>query len=96
MRRILDIAALPNVTLQVLPFDHGAHVSMGTSFIRLQFPSGDSDIIYIEDLTSSQYLEELADIEWYTLVAGHLRAAAMRPEASVSFISRIADAMHTD
>ncbi len=80
LHRLGDIGSLPNVTLQVLPFDHGAHASMGTSFIHLRFPEpGDGDIVYIEDLTSSQYLEESADIERYTLVADHLRASALPP-----------------
>jgi len=58
LERILEIAALPNVTLQVMPFDTGAHASMGTSFELLQFPeAGDTAIVYIEDQTSSQYLE---------------------------------------
>jgi transcriptional regulator with XRE-family HTH domain len=94
LHRLREIAALPSVTLQVLPFDHGAHASMGTSFYRLKFPEqGDTDIIYIEDLTSSQYLEEPADIERYTLVIDHLRASALSPEASADFIGHVADTM---
>jgi transcriptional regulator with XRE-family HTH domain len=57
LNRLREIAAFPNVTLQVLPFDAGAHASMGTSFELLQFPEpGDTAIVYIEDHTSSQYL----------------------------------------
>lgn len=94
LRRLREIAALPNVTLQVLPFDHGAHASMGTSFTRLTFPEGgDTDIVYIEDLTSSQYLEEAEDIQRYTLVADHLRASALSPEASLRLIESAADAL---
>ncbi|TDD92247.1 helix-turn-helix domain-containing protein [Actinomadura rubrisoli] len=94
LQRLREIAGLPNVTLQVLPFAHGAHAAMGTSFIHLKFPEpGDADIVYIEDLTSSQYLEEPEDIERYSLVADHLRASALPPEASTSFIKCIADAM---
>lgn len=92
LRRLEQLADLPNITLQVLPFAQGAHASMGTSFHRLTFPEQDAqDIVYIEDLTSSQYLEEPGDIERYMLVADHLRASALPPEASTSFIRRIAD-----
>ena len=91
LARIGEIAALPAVTLQVLPFDVGAHASMGTSFILLQFPEpGDTAIVYIEDHTSSQYLELQADIERYTLVFDHLRASALSPEQSVDFIGQMA------
>jgi hypothetical protein len=92
--RLGQIAALGNVTVQVLPFDAHAHASMGTSFELLQFPeAGDSAIVYIEDLTSSQYLETAADIERYTLVFDHLRASALSPERSADFISQVAASM---
>ena len=94
LHRLLEIAALPNVTLQVLPFDAGAHASMGTSFELLQFPEqGDTAIIYIEDLTSSQYLETPADLERYTLIFDHLRASAFAPERSAEFITQVASDM---
>jgi hypothetical protein len=94
LARIQEIAALPNVTMQVLPFDTGAHPSMGTSFELLQFPeAGDTAIVYIEDQTSSQYLEAIADIERYTLVFDHLRAAALSPQRSAEFIGQVAGGM---
>jgi transcriptional regulator with XRE-family HTH domain len=92
--RLRDISAFPNVTLQVLPFDAGAHASMGTSFELLQFPEpGDTGIIYIEDHTSSQYLETPGDLERYTLIFDHLRASALSPERSADFISQVDSSM---
>lgn len=94
LHRLLEIGAMPNVTLQVMPFDEGAHASMGTSFELLQFPEpGDTAIVYIEDHTSSQYLEAAADIERYTLIFDHLRASALAPERSAEFISQVASEM---
>jgi transcriptional regulator with XRE-family HTH domain len=94
LHRLREIAALPNVTLQVLPFDTGAHASMGTSFELLQFPeAGDTAIVYIEDHTSSQYLEAAADADRYTLIFDHLRATALSPERSREFISQVASIM---
>jgi transcriptional regulator with XRE-family HTH domain len=94
LNRLREISALPNVTLQVLPFDAGAHASMGTSFELLQFPEpGDTAIVYIEDHTSSQYLEAAADLERYTLIFDHLRASALAPERSAEFIRQAASSM---
>jgi transcriptional regulator with XRE-family HTH domain len=94
LNRLREIAALPNVTLQVLPFDAGAHASMGTSFELLQFPeAGDTAIVYIEDQTTSQYLETAADLERYTLVFDHLRASALAPERSLELIGQVASSM---
>jgi transcriptional regulator with XRE-family HTH domain len=94
LNRLLEISAFRNVTLQVLPFDAGAHASMGTSFELLQFPEqGDMAIVYIEDLTSSQYLEVLGDLERYTLVFDYLRASALSPDRSAELIAEVADGM---
>ena len=94
LHRLREIAALSNVTLQVMPFDEGAHASMGTSFELLQFPEpGDTAIIYIEDHTSSQYLETPGDIERYTLIFDHLRASAFAPERSAEFIAQVVSGM---
>jgi transcriptional regulator with XRE-family HTH domain len=94
LRRLLELAAMPNVTLQVMPFAEGAHASMGTSFELLRFPEpGDSAIVYIEDNTSSQYLEAAADIERYTLIFDHLRASALAPERSAEFVKQAVGSM---
>ena len=94
LERLLEIAAFRNVTLQVLPFDAGAHASMGTSFELLQFPEqGATAIVYIEDLTSSQYLEMSADLDRYTLVFDYLRASALSPDRSAELIARVASGM---
>jgi hypothetical protein len=67
---------------------------MGTSFELLQFPeAGDTAIVYLEDLTSSQYLETPGDVKRYTLVFDHLRASALSPERSADFISQVASSM---
>jgi transcriptional regulator with XRE-family HTH domain len=94
LNRLLEIAAFRNVTLQALPFDAGAHASMGTSFELLQFPEqGDTAIVYIEDLTSSQYLEMSAELDRYTLVFDYLRASALSPDRSAELIARVASGM---
>ncbi|MEV5571276.1 helix-turn-helix transcriptional regulator [Spirillospora sp. NPDC052269] len=94
LRHLLTLSGLPSVTLQVLPFEHGAHASMGSAFTYLTFPeAGDIGLVYIEDLTSSQYLEEPGDIERYTLVIDHLRASALSPKASTAFIGSVLDAL---
>jgi hypothetical protein len=94
LNRLIEISAFRIVTLQVLPFDAGAHASMGTSFELLHFPElGDTAIVYIEDLTSSQYLEMPVDLERYTLVFDYLRATALSPDRSAELIAQVATGM---
>jgi hypothetical protein len=88
---LAQVAAQPNITLQVLPYSVGAHASMGTSFIILKFPEPtEPDIVYLEDLTSSAYLEEDPHIFRYNVVFDHLRSAALSDADSAALIARLA------
>jgi transcriptional regulator with XRE-family HTH domain len=81
----------PNVTVQVLPFTVGAHASMGTSFVILQFREPAApDIVYLEDLTSSAYLEEDPHLFRYNVVFDHLRSAALPDDGSAALIRSVA------
>ncbi|WP_258862301.1 helix-turn-helix domain-containing protein [Marinitenerispora sediminis] len=90
LRQVIGLTDLRNVTLQVLPFGEGAHASLGTSFVILTFPEpADPDIVYIEDLTSSQHLESSEDVARYNLVFDHLQSVALSDAKSKSFIADI-------
>ena len=39
LQRLVEVAELPNVTLQVLPFEVGAHAGMDGTFTILSFPN---------------------------------------------------------
>lgn len=92
LRRLCDIAALPNVTVQVVPFDAGAHSSMEGPFLILGFPEqADPDVVYVDTTTGGVYLEEQGDVQRYTLMFDHLRASALSPDDSVHLVSRAAE-----
>src|SRR5260370_25225943 len=58
LEHLLAQAALPNAAVQVIPFTGGAHPAMGRPFVILVFPDRvDTDVVYLEDLTSSLYVE---------------------------------------
>lgn len=58
LRRLTDMAALPNVTLQVLPYGVGAHAAMLGPFAILSFSDhGGDDVTYLEYATGSLYLK---------------------------------------
>lgn len=72
-----EMAKLPNVTLQVLPFAAGAHIAMGTAFSLLDFGGLYDPVVYIDNLTSALYIEDDGELERYKLATEHLRAIAM-------------------
>jgi hypothetical protein len=89
--RLREAASRPNVTIQLIPFDAGSHPGMDGSFIVLEFPDpADQSIVYTESAAGSLFLEEEAEIRRYILMLEHLRAAALRPDESVSLLAAIA------
>jgi hypothetical protein len=52
LRRLTEVAGLPHVTLQVVPFARGGHAAASGSFSILRFEEPDlPDVVYIEQLT---------------------------------------------
>jgi len=92
LRHLMDVAELPNVTLQVLAFDAGAHPAMDGSFTVVRF--GDQaapDVIYVENATSALYLEREQEVQRFTLIFDHVRARALDPDRSLRAIAEAAE-----
>ncbi|MFJ2741634.1 helix-turn-helix domain-containing protein [Streptomyces sp. NPDC087440] len=88
LERMLEMAKLSNVTVQVLTFDAGAYPATGTYTI-LGFPEQeDPDVVYREGLTDSVYLEQPTDVHLYTKAFDHLRAMALSPQRSAALIRK--------
>ena len=92
LKKLVELASLPHVTLQVVPFSAGSHAGMEGPFLILGFPEqADPDVVYVENTTSGVYLEQQEDVHRYTLMFDHLRAAALKPDDTVEMVDRTAD-----
>ncbi|MGW4438185.1 helix-turn-helix domain-containing protein [Streptomyces sp. NPDC004596] len=90
--RLMEAARLPQVRLQVLPFSAGAHVGLTGPFVIFSFPStSDLDVVVVDQLTSSLYLERKEDLMAYTEAFDSLRFHALSPEDSLDYIAGIGD-----
>jgi hypothetical protein len=90
LRHLAEMAQLPNVTLQVVPFRIGGHDAAGGSFTVLRFAEPDvPDVVYIEQLTGAMYLEKRADVDHYLDVSNRLGATALNPVDSMRFFSDV-------
>ena len=73
IRHLADMCGHPAVTLQILPFQVGAHPAMGGPFTILRFSEPDlRDVVYIEQLTSALYLDKPAELDSYLEVMEQL------------------------
>ena len=92
LERLLDAAKLPNVTLQILPFDTGAHPAMVGSFSVLRFPDQElPDVVYLEHLTSASYLNKPDEVDQYLHVMEGICIRAAAPEETVELLNRFLD-----
>jgi hypothetical protein len=90
LEHLLALSSLANVALQVLPFGAGAHPAMGRPFVILAFPQrADPDVVYLEDLTSALYVEDVDEVDRYNEFFNHLRATALSFADSTALITSI-------
>jgi transcriptional regulator with XRE-family HTH domain len=92
LERLIEAAKLPNVTLQILGFDAGAHPGMVGSFTVLRFPDQElPDVVYLEHLTSASYLSKPDEVDQYLHVMESICVRAAPPEETVERLARILD-----
>jgi transcriptional regulator with XRE-family HTH domain len=94
LERLVEATKLPNVTLQVLPFDSGAHPAMVGSFSVLRFPDQElPDVVYLEHLTSALYLNKPDEVDKYLHVMETICVRAAAPDQTVELLEQILEAL---
>jgi transcriptional regulator with XRE-family HTH domain len=88
LAKILDVAALPNVRVQVLPYEVGAHPAVESNFTILQLPDPTPGVVFVEGLIGSTYLERDDDLIKYRQIFHKLETIALSPQGSLDMIGR--------
>lgn len=91
--RLMEAAAEPHITVQVLPFDQGEHDVMGGSLTVLTSPD-DSEVAYTEGAHYGQLIEEPDDVKRFALSYDRLRAASLPPLMSLDMIRSVMEGYH--
>jgi len=90
LKRLIEVAELRHVTVQVVPFSRGGHAAAGGSFTVLRFGDADvPDVVYIEQLTSALYLDKREDVDHYLEVMNHLSTEALTPALTARLLAEI-------
>ncbi len=81
--RLLELAALPNIIVQAIPFSAGAHPgTLVGPFVVLRYSDpADPDVLYIEG-AADPYLDREGEVERYTKTFDHLRGSALSVDAT--------------
>ncbi|AOR33740.1 transcriptional regulator [Streptomyces fodineus] len=91
LEQLIELSQLPHVTVQVLPFEVGAHPGLNGQYAILEFTdAADSSVVYLEGVTSDLYLEKAQDVQRYAVMYEHLRAQSLNVEQSRQFIAKVA------
>jgi transcriptional regulator with XRE-family HTH domain len=91
LHRLAETAALPAMTLQVLPMTVGEHVGLSGPFTIYRFDSQeDPDVVYLEHPRDDLYLESPEQVEPYVQAFEQLQALALSPAESAARIARLA------
>jgi hypothetical protein len=90
LSRVLDMMKRPNVTVQVITFDSGAHPGMPGPFAHMEFRDKlDPELVYVDTLAGDIFLEADEDIRWSRDIFDHLRAGALSPADSARLIASV-------
>jgi hypothetical protein len=89
LSRMVELAKLPNVTLQVAQFSLGAYMGLKNPFTFLEFSASQPPVVFIESTGGDLYLERRSDLERHEEALQYLRASALDPDNSVRLIEEI-------
>jgi transcriptional regulator with XRE-family HTH domain len=88
LAHLLELTALPNLTLQIIPFAAGPHAAAGGPFTILRFPEPDlPDLVYLEQLDSATYLDSPDQLTQYLSVMNEICVQAL-PKAATKDMLR--------
>jgi transcriptional regulator with XRE-family HTH domain len=84
---LVESAANPRISTQVLPWSAGAHPGLLGPFVVASFENG-PDAAYLDNALSGQVTERRKDVARVALLYDTLRAEALSPGVSVELIAR--------
>ena len=88
---LIELAERPNITMQILPFEMGAHIGMTGAFVILRFPGPSASyVVYLENLTDELFIENEAESYHYLLAYDRLAEVALGAEESIAFAVELA------
>lgn len=88
--RLIDLLDLPNVKLQIMPFEICAHEGMYGPFHIFRFPHEEiSDVAYVENLVGAVYLDEYDDVTNFQAALDRMCTQALPVQRAGGFLTGI-------
>jgi transcriptional regulator with XRE-family HTH domain len=94
LQRLIDVAELPNVTIQVVPFSAGLHPGTKGPFEIIQFADAvDEYVVFLETPRGDNVTDVPADIDNYLAAFERIGEISLSPGESVARINEVAKGM---
>jgi transcriptional regulator with XRE-family HTH domain len=85
--KLVEVADLPNVTIQVMPFAKGAYAWMGGSFSLIELSTAKvPSVLYVESAGGNMYVERKRDLDHHARVFAELQATALPPAETLELL----------
>ncbi|WP_316521176.1 helix-turn-helix domain-containing protein [Kitasatospora brasiliensis] len=91
LEKLLELAVLPNITIQVMPTETGVHQGMTGPFSILGFPGSEFDVVLLEGLLSSEWVEDPQRVSVFDRAFREVAAEAWPVGQSLNFIAEQKD-----
>ncbi|NJP68462.1 helix-turn-helix domain-containing protein [Streptomyces spiramenti] len=92
LRHLGEMAALPHVTVQILPFDAGCHAGLGGPVTLARLAGGLlPDVAFVEHHGTVAQLDRPAEVELLWDVVNHLAVQAAAPAETPAVLARLLD-----
>jgi transcriptional regulator with XRE-family HTH domain len=90
IEHLIETAARPNITIQVLPFATGWHPALYGMFNIFRFPDDAiPDVVYSEGLTGASYLNKPEETSKYIEALDRMAAQAATPDQTITIQQEI-------
>jgi transcriptional regulator with XRE-family HTH domain len=94
LRRLIEVAEKPNVTLEIIPFSAGLHPGMKGPFEVIEFADpSDNDIVFLESPRGDIISDNPEETLIYREAFERLGKSSLGPKDSLTRLGRIADEM---
>ncbi|NUR57923.1 MAG: helix-turn-helix domain-containing protein [Catenulispora sp.] len=96
VERVLSESRRPNVVIQIITHSAGAYSGLDEPFAIVGFGNPlEHDVVCLDNLTRTHFLETIDEVRNYASVFDQLRAAALSPERSARWLADLLTKMES-
>jgi Domain of unknown function (DUF5753) len=97
LAHLAELARRPEITVELISFDQGAHFGMRGEFTVLGFEGADpAGVVYVESMQRPVTVTDSAEVASYLEAFDHLRQLTLREDQTIEFITLVAQQMQSN